>query len=135
MSRNSNNHNVPWTFTTRHKKMFALDIKEHGEGHFLSGNIETFTVHGNHSTMEPKFAWWWVNSCFDNSDCLHEELKYQPLKTLIITGRIFKAGTVFFVVFKLVTVSQSFIEFSKPWLPLAGKTFLVMEDLKTFIFT
>lgn len=114
--------------------MLALDIKEHGEGHFLSGNIETFTVHGNHSTMEPKFAWWWGNSCFDISDCFHEELKYHPLKTLIIIGRVFKAGTVFFCRFQTFDSQPVFYRIFKAIL-LAGKTFLVIEDLKTFIFT
>jgi hypothetical protein len=134
MRRNTNNHNVPWTFTTHHQKMMALDIKEHGEGHFLSGKIESVTVNGNHSAMELKFAWWWGNACFDNSDCLHEELKYQPLKTLSITGRICKAGTVFLRHFQTSDSQPVFYRISEAIL-LAGKTFLVMEDLETVSFS
>jgi hypothetical protein len=71
----------------------SLDIKQDGQGTFLSSNLETFTVNVKHSPIAVQYASWWHKCC--NKDEFPDDLKFQTLKTLRITGRICKAGTVF----------------------------------------
>ena len=63
MRRNCNFRNVPYTFATSHQKLMSLDIKQDGQGTFLSSNLETFTVHVKHSPIELQYASWWNKCC------------------------------------------------------------------------
>ncbi|KAK4007440.1 hypothetical protein OUZ56_012597 [Daphnia magna] len=57
MRRNCNFRNVPWSFCAHHQKLVGLDVRENGEGDFF-GKMERFTIHGHHSPIHVKYAWW-----------------------------------------------------------------------------
>lgn len=131
MRRNCNFRNVPYTFATNHQKLMSLDIKQDGQGAFLSSNLENFKVHVKHSPIELQYASWW-HKC-SNKDEFPHDLKFQTLQTLRITGRICKAGTVFLRHLQSCESQPVFFRISEAIL-LTGKTFLVMEEMETMYF-
>jgi hypothetical protein len=70
----------------------GLDVARDGEGHFF-GNAENFTVHGHHSPIDIKYAWW-AHIAYEKTDLITDS-KFQPLKSLEIAGRICNKKTVF----------------------------------------
>ncbi|EFX68773.1 hypothetical protein DAPPUDRAFT_114228 [Daphnia pulex] len=90
-NRNCNFSNVPWSLSSHHQKQVGLEIAMDGEGHFF-GNAENFTVHGHHSPIDVKHAWW-AHIAYETTDLISDS-KFQPLKSLKIAGRICNKKTV-----------------------------------------
>lgn len=129
MRRNCNFRNVPWSFCAHHQKLVGLDVRENGEGDFF-GKMERFTIHGHHSPIHVKYAWW-AKYAYETS-CLREDSNFQPLKTLTLAGRLCSIGTVFLR--SLPTWNTLAVFYRIAEAIIAEQTFLIMEELNTVSF-
>ncbi len=130
MNRNCNFSNVPWSLSSHHQKLVGLDVARDGEGHFF-GNMENFTVHGHHSPIDVKHAWW-AHIAYETTDLISDS-KFQPLKSLKIAGRICNKKTVF-LMHPACSLESKPVFFRIADFFVAGNVYLVMEELVTTCF-
>ncbi len=94
-------------------------------------NTENFTVHGHHSPIDVKHAWW-AHIAYETTDLISDS-KFQPLKSLKIAGIICNNKTVF-LMHPACSLESKPVFFRIADFFVAGIVYLVMEELVTTCF-